>query len=116
MSILIKGMEMPKSCDECRIMVFEDTNCVPEMFCGCPIVFKAHPQGVGHRPDYCPLIEIQDKCGKWSDKQKAYRGEYGDVHFGYQCSVCGAIVNKTNYCGACGAKMENENVDAQITK
>lgn len=58
MNILIKGMEMPKSCDECRIMVFEDTNCVPELFCGCPIVFKAHPQGVGHRPDYCPLVEV----------------------------------------------------------
>ena len=58
MSILIKGMGMPKSCDECRIMVFEDTNCLPELFCGCPIVFKAYPQGVGHRPDYCPLIEV----------------------------------------------------------
>ena len=58
MSILIRGMEMPKNCDECRIMMFEDTNCLPELFCGCPIVFKAHPQGVGHRPDYCPLIEV----------------------------------------------------------
>ena len=58
MSVLIKGMEMPKNCDECRIMVFEDTNCVPELFCGFPIVFKAHPQGVGHRPDYCPLVEV----------------------------------------------------------
>lgn len=60
MSVLIKGMEMPKNCDECRIMVFEDTNCVPELFCGCPIVFKAHPQGVGHRPDYCPLVEVPE--------------------------------------------------------
>ena len=58
MGIYIKSMKMPKSCDECRIMVFEDTNCVPELFCGCPIVFKAHPQGVGHRPDYCPLVEV----------------------------------------------------------
>lgn len=60
MSVLIKDMEMPKNCDECRIMVFEDTNCVPELFCGCPIVFKAHPQGVGHRPDYCPLVEVPE--------------------------------------------------------
>ena len=58
MGIYIKGMEMPKSCDECRIMMFEDTNCVPELYCGCPIVFKAHPQGAGNRPDYCPLIEL----------------------------------------------------------
>ncbi len=58
MSLLINGMEMPKSCDLCPIMMFEDTNCVNELYCGCQIVFKAHPQGVDHRPDYCPLIEI----------------------------------------------------------
>ncbi len=58
MSILIRGMEMPKSCDSCRIMMLEDTNCTPELYCGCPIVFKAHPQGVGHRPDYCPLVPV----------------------------------------------------------
>ena len=56
--ILIRGMEMPTNCDECRIMVFEDTNCEAELYCGCPIVFKAHPQGVGHRPDYCPLVPV----------------------------------------------------------
>ena len=60
MGVYIKGMEMPKSCDECRIMIFEDTNFVPELFCGCPIVFKARPQGVGHRPDYCPLVEVPE--------------------------------------------------------
>lgn len=60
MSILIKGMKMPKNCDSCRFMVFEDTNCisVPELFCGCPIVFRAHPQHEDHRPDYCPLTEL----------------------------------------------------------
>lgn len=60
MSILIKGMQMPKNCDKCRIMTYEDTNCISvhELFCGCPIVFRAIPQGEDHRPDYCPLIEI----------------------------------------------------------
>ena len=58
---------MPKSCDECRIMVFEDTNCLPELFCGCPIVFKAHPQGVGNRPDYCPLVEVPTPRGRLTD-------------------------------------------------
>ena len=28
---------------------------VHELFCGCPIVFKAHPQHEECRPDYCPL-------------------------------------------------------------
>ena len=58
MSVYISGMEMPESCDKCPIMMFEDTNCAPELYCGCPIVFKAHPQGVGHRPDYCPLVPV----------------------------------------------------------
>lgn len=69
MGVYIKGMEMPKSCDECRIMMFEDTNCVPELFCGCPIVFKAHPQGVGHRPDYCPLVEVPTPHGRLIDAE-----------------------------------------------
>ena len=67
MGVYINGMELPKSCDECRIMIFEDTNCVPELFCGCPIVFKAHPQGVGHRPDYCPLVEVPTPHGRLID-------------------------------------------------
>lgn len=67
MSVLIKGMEMPTSCDSCRIMEFEDTNCVEEFYCGCPIVFKAHPQGVDHRPDYCPLIEVPEPHGRLID-------------------------------------------------
>ena len=69
MDILIRGMKIPKNCDECRIMVFEDTNCAPELYCGCPIVFKAHPQGVDHRPDYCPLIPVQ-KHGRLGDLDK----------------------------------------------
>ena len=67
MSVLIKGMEMPKNCDSCRIMVLEDTNCVPELFCGCPIVFMAHPQGEDHRPDYCPLVEVPTPHGRLID-------------------------------------------------
>lgn len=67
MAILIENMEMPKSCDSCRIMVFEDTNCVDELYCGCPIVFEAHPQGVGRRPDYCHLIEVHEPHGRMID-------------------------------------------------
>lgn len=61
MSVLIRDMPMPKNCDECRIMTYEDTNCISvhELFCGCPIVFRAHPQHEEHRPDYCPLVEVE---------------------------------------------------------
>lgn len=65
--VLIHGMEMPSSCDSCRIMVFEDTNCAEELYCGCPIVFKARPQGIDHRPDYCPLVSINEPHGRLGD-------------------------------------------------
>lgn len=76
MDILIKGMKMPKNCDECRIMVFEDTNCAPELYCGCPIVFQAHPQGVGNRPNYCPLIPLP-KHGRLKDYDRIMK-EYDE--------------------------------------
>ncbi len=59
MSILIKGMTMPKNCGECPIMILEDTNCLHELFWGCPIVFEASPQGKAFRPNYCPLIKVK---------------------------------------------------------
>ena len=67
--VLIKDMKMPERCDECRLMVFEDTNCVPELYCGCPIVFKAIPQGENNRPDYCPLVELPPH-GDLIDREK----------------------------------------------
>lgn len=109
MGIIIKGMEMPKNCDECRIMTYEDTNCISvhELFCGCPIVFRAHPQHEEHRPDYCPLVELPPhgrliKYGKWVDGNCSVCGKgklcYGDRSF---CS--------SPYCPWCGAcMMESE--------
>lgn len=75
MAILIENMEMPKNCDSCRIMEFEDTNCINEFYCGCPIVFQAHPQGVDHRPDYCPLIEVPEPHGDLIDRKALMEGE-----------------------------------------
>lgn len=54
------------------------------------------------------------KHGEWSDKMVAVsdNGRIGyhsdDVHFGYCCSECGAVLNKTNYCGNCCAKMDKK--------
>ena len=90
MSVIIKGMKMPESCDECRIMVFEDTNCVPELFCGCPIVFQAHPQGVGYRPGYCPLVPVPphgrliDADAVYKRLQKQAMSVWGDGNPRYQ--------------------------------
>lgn len=60
MSILIKGMEMPKSCRDCFV------NINTAAFPACPLAenYAAGKalvaDGLGHdiRPDDCPLIEI----------------------------------------------------------
>ena len=83
------NMEMPTSCDDCRIMMLEDTNCAPELYCGCPIVFKAHPQGVDHRPDYCPLVPVPehgrlidaDALDADLERQDMHTGEWDAVGF-----------------------------------
>lgn len=94
MSILIKGMAMPKNCDECRIMTYEDTNCISvhELFCGCPIVFRAHPQHEEHRPDYCPLVEVKPH-GRLIDAD-AFRTANG---LGEDCENCHRNTCTCNY-------------------
>ncbi|MCM1167225.1 MAG: hypothetical protein NC401_14555, partial [Ruminococcus sp.] len=63
-------------------------------------------------PKDTPTADVRPVVhGKWSDKMVTYRApgdipEHGDFHFGYKCSACGAILNKTRYCGNCGAKMD----------
>lgn len=49
MSVLIKGMEMPTSCDECRLFV--DYGCVPQNQ-------WVNEEGTNKRLDNCPLIEL----------------------------------------------------------
>lgn len=49
MSVLIKGMEMPTSCDECRLSV--DDGCVPQNQ-------WLNEEGTNKRLDNCPLIEL----------------------------------------------------------
>lgn len=53
MSILIKGMEMPRSCDGCNFCDYEQ---------GCCLVFGEGERGTGGEKDgrmeWCPLVEI----------------------------------------------------------
>ena len=46
------------------------------------------------------------KHGHWSKEMVSYKDQYGNFHFGYECSRCKSIVNKGNYCLNCGAKMD----------
>lgn len=56
------------------------------------------------------------KRGSWSEKQVAYKDSFGDFHFGFKCSECGAIISKSNYCGNCGAKMDIDTGDYYTPK
>ena len=52
MSVLIKGMEMPTSCDDCRLNNGISCYAVPEYTEDC-VVGKTDD-----RPNWCPLVEI----------------------------------------------------------
>lgn len=55
MSILIKGMKMPKGCKTCGFVVCDDEHS-PEYW--CPIVCDGVDNYVHCRHKFCPLIEI----------------------------------------------------------
>lgn len=51
MSILIKGIEMPKNCADCFLEDAYDG-------CNCRIAQKSANWGLGERPSWCPLVEV----------------------------------------------------------
>lgn len=53
MSVIVKGMEMPKDCDSCWI---------PSSF--CKLWFTTD---VGNRNQDCPLVELPEKHGRLGD-------------------------------------------------
>lgn len=57
MSVIVKGMEMPKNCEECRLMV--DFWCYAKTTNGQP-----GPMITDHRPYGCPLEELPEKHGR----------------------------------------------------
>lgn len=55
MSILIKGMKMPKSCDKCDFIEYDDEY---EYECWCPIIRSNVEEYTENKPARCPLVEI----------------------------------------------------------
>ena len=51
------------------------------------------------------FVVIED--AEWSKDMKCVEDECGDFYFGYMCSNCKAIMNRTKFCGNCGAIMIN---------
>lgn len=65
MSILIKGMEMPKNCDECRFCVngFTDDapmyECAVQSYENVSVLVEGGGKPFDFRPDWCPLEEAE---------------------------------------------------------
>lgn len=62
MSILIKGIDMPKTCEECEVW----------SLCHYPKV----PKGIGRREPDCPLVEIPIPHGRLIDRDDIYIGRW----------------------------------------
>ena len=56
MSILIKGMKMPKRCEECACM--SEVGTVYQTACGCKLTMRIREIDNDTRPDWCPLVEV----------------------------------------------------------
>lgn len=71
MSVLIKGMEMPSECRNCRMSVYHGntgkTWCTPA---DAILADGYRPVPFDGRPDWCPLVEIKTPHGDLIDRQK----------------------------------------------
>ena len=80
MSVLIKGMEMPKCCEECVAGAYEYNDNDERCFV-CGFIKSQHPWECEHveidgidttkaRADFCPLIEVPTPHGRLVDLDK----------------------------------------------
>ena len=64
MSILIRSMEIPTSCDKCRFCVngFTDTvpmyECAVQSYENVSVLVESNGEPFDFRPDWCPLVEL----------------------------------------------------------
>ena len=54
-------------------------------------------------------ISLEDvHHGFWGKETLPFKDKQGNQHFGACCSNCGAILDRTKFCGECGARMDLE--------
>ena len=88
MSILIKGMRMPKNCIKCPMQFGGMCYVMPaevDESRVAPTVEEALKQG---KPDWCPLIEIPESHGDLIDRD-AFRADFS---MGENCDKCGVVL------------------------
>lgn len=99
MSVLIKDMKMPKSCNSCDLLQDYDG----DMY--CPLNSYLNFGDIENVPDYvmdsCPLSEVPErKTGKWIYNSPVTM----------KCNLCGLVIkdwdwNRFDFCPACGVDM-----------
>ena len=65
MSVLIKGMEMPKNCNSCDLIQFDDEGL--EAHCPLSPYYRWCGTPPDYRPEGCPLVEIPTPHGRLID-------------------------------------------------
>lgn len=105
MSVLIKDMEIPKSCNDCEFIQRGYPDWC-DLSCRWREIFNSFI-----RPDWCPLEETDIvKHGRWIYEQLPLPLSDGSKEC-VRCSVCGTHWdNESNYCPNCGAKMDESEV------
>lgn len=79
MSIIIKGMEMPKNCDKCRFCVngFTDDapmyECAVQSYENVSVLVESGGKPFDFRPDWCPLVDIPTPHGRLGDLDELYK-------------------------------------------
>ena len=92
MSILIRGMEMPTSCDKCQFCVNGFTDDAPMYECAVQsedivsVLVESDGKPFDFRPDWCPLVDIPTPHGRLIDADKL---NMHDVSFAHGFCVMG---------------------------
>ena len=58
MSVLIKGMDMPKNCKDCFFLTGIATHGGIFCDCGSYVSYGRNILDVESKPDWCPLVEV----------------------------------------------------------
>lgn len=66
MSVIVKGMRLPETCDDCEFHVYHSNR---EYVCvATPLFYPMNlANSKGIRKDWCPLVELPEKHGRLKD-------------------------------------------------
>lgn len=94
MSVYIRGMEMPESCEDCIFFTSKPVS-------RCTLIGNIISSFDDERLSDCPMVEVPKK-GKWLDLGK-------HMTIRWICSECGRRdMHIYDYCPDCGTDMREE--------